>query len=79
MTLLAICRRKIHSGVMTSPCPICHKPATASAAPFCSDRCRTLDLNRWFTGGYSVPAVELDDVDMDALDDAERAEKPDDF
>lgn len=64
---------------MNSPCPICHKPASANDAPFCSDRCRSLDLNRWFTGGYAVPAVELDDVDMDALDEAERDAKADDF
>lgn len=23
--------------------------------PFCSPRCRALDLSRWFTGSYRVP------------------------
>jgi len=60
---------------MHAPCPICQKPATQTSTPFCSERCRTVDLNRWFTGGYAVEAVELDDVDMDAL---EAAQNPDD-
>ena len=48
-------------------CPICQKPTTAATKPFCSPRCREVDLNKWFTGSYAVPAVELDDVDDDAL------------
>ncbi|MBY0407190.1 MAG: DNA gyrase inhibitor YacG, partial [Rickettsiales bacterium] len=30
-------------------CPICGKPATEAATPFCSTRCANVDLNRWFT------------------------------
>ncbi len=52
---------------MPSSCPICSKPSAAATAPFCSVRCRQVDLNRWFTGAYAVPAVELDDVDEEAL------------
>lgn len=48
-------------------CPTCSKPSAEATAPFCSVRCRHVDLNRWFTGGYAVPAVELDDVDDEAL------------
>jgi hypothetical protein len=62
---------------MNPVCPICHKPSTKQAMPFCSARCRSVDLNRWFTGGYAVPAVELDDVDADALDAAENPDNPD--
>ena len=53
-----------------SQCPVCSKPAAATYKPFCSARCREVDLNRWFTGGYSVPAVELDDIDDEALEQA---------
>jgi uncharacterized protein len=53
-----------------SICPVCSKPAAPEAKPFCSLRCRDVDLNRWFTGGYAVPAVELDDVDEEALEEA---------
>ncbi len=32
-------------------------------------------MNRWFTGGYAVPAVELDDVDVEALEAEENQPK----
>lgn len=32
--------------------------------PFCSERCRLLDLGRWLREEYAVPAVE-DDSDGD--------------
>jgi endogenous inhibitor of DNA gyrase (YacG/DUF329 family) len=58
-------------------CPNCAKPAIPEFRPFCSARCRDGDLNRWFTGAYAVPAVELDDVDIEALEQAaEAAETP---
>ena len=42
------------------PCPICKKPSGRAHSPFCSDRCRDVDLNRWLKGGYAIPAVESD-------------------
>ena len=42
------------------PCPICGKPLDASWQPFCSKRCADVDLNRWLSGSYAVPA-EPDD------------------
>lgn len=51
-------------------CPVCSKTSSAKEKPFCSSRCREVDLNRWFTGGYAVPAVELDDVDAESLEQA---------
>jgi uncharacterized protein len=47
------------------PCPICGKPATAESRPFCSDRCRDVDLNRWLSGAYVVPARADEDDDND--------------
>jgi len=49
-------------------CPVCTKPASTEQTPFCSPRCREVDLGRWFTGAYATPAVELDEVDIDALE-----------
>ncbi|MGQ3018359.1 DNA gyrase inhibitor YacG [Phenylobacterium sp.] len=43
-------------------CPICRKPVTADYRPFCSKRCADVDLQRWFTGAYAVPAVEQEEV-----------------
>ena len=44
----------------SKPCPICGKPAaaTAAAAPFCSKRCADVDLHRWLGGVYAVPDDE---------------------
>ena len=49
------------------PCPICGKPATEASKPFCSERCRDVDLNRWLSGSYAIPARETDE-DEDASD-----------
>jgi endogenous inhibitor of DNA gyrase (YacG/DUF329 family) len=50
----------------TAPaCPICGKPATVEARPFCSPRCRQVDLNRWLTGAYAIPVVEEDGAEDD--------------
>lgn len=44
---------------MTAPvCPICGKPVQADYRPFCSKRCADVDLSRWLTGAYAVPAEE---------------------
>jgi endogenous inhibitor of DNA gyrase (YacG/DUF329 family) len=45
------------------PCPICGKPSVAASRPFCSERCREVDLNRWLSGRYAIPAREGDDED----------------
>ena len=39
-------------------CPICGKPPSREHRPFCSRRCADVDLQRWLTGRYVVPAVE---------------------
>jgi uncharacterized protein len=43
------------------PCAICGKLAVAEFRPFCSRRCADVDLNRWLSGVYAVPAVETDE------------------
>jgi endogenous inhibitor of DNA gyrase (YacG/DUF329 family) len=40
------------------PCPICGKPSARAAYPFCSKRCADVDLNRWLSGSYAIPASE---------------------
>ncbi len=39
-------------------CPICGKPATQADYPFCSPRCKDIDLNRWLSDRYRVPTDE---------------------
>ena len=43
------------------PCPICGKPATDASRPFCSERCRDVDLNRWLSNSYAIPARDDDE------------------
>lgn len=38
------------------PCPICHKPSDPAHKPFCSRRCADIDLGRWLSDGYALPA-----------------------
>jgi uncharacterized protein len=47
------------------PCPICGKPATSASRPFCSERCRDVDLNRWLSNSYTIPAAKDDDEDTE--------------
>jgi endogenous inhibitor of DNA gyrase (YacG/DUF329 family) len=42
-------------------CVICGKPQDPDYRPFCSKRCADVDLNRWFSGKYAIPAAEEDD------------------
>jgi endogenous inhibitor of DNA gyrase (YacG/DUF329 family) len=51
------------------PCPICQKPAADRFRPFCSGRCKDVDLNRWFKGAYAIPAAE-------SADDSDEQERP---
>ena len=43
------------------PCPICGKASEPKFHPFCSNRCREVDLNKWLGGHYAIPAVESDE------------------
>jgi endogenous inhibitor of DNA gyrase (YacG/DUF329 family) len=54
-------------------CPICKKiveptpdGTPATAYPFCSDRCKLLDLGRWLDGQYQI---ELPDVPGEPIPD----------
>lgn len=45
-------------------CPLCEKefdPAASQALPFCSARCRQVDLGRWLGEAYHVPSVRNED------------------
>ncbi len=48
----------------TIRCPSCRKPVPADpgerpeAFPFCSRRCRLVDLDHWLQGDYRIPVVE---------------------
>jgi uncharacterized protein len=54
-------------------CPICKKPVAKAAEdfPFCSERCRLIDLGKWASGQYVVssPVQDTDDAEVQNLRD----------
>ncbi len=52
-----------------TPCPQCGKPVDWTAhnpfRPFCSERCKTIDLGAWATERYRVPIAEDPDNPSD--------------
>ncbi|MBO3758411.1 DNA gyrase inhibitor YacG [Ciceribacter sp. L1K22] len=40
------------------PCPECGRPSIRESYPFCSERCRSVDLSRWLGGRYAIPVTE---------------------
>jgi uncharacterized protein len=42
-------------------CPICARDTEAKYKPFCSRRCADIDLGKWLTGSYAIPAEAIDD------------------
>lgn len=50
-------------------CPICGKETVRAFRPFCSKRCREIDLGRWLTGSYVIPGDEGLPTDDNAGDD----------
>ena len=55
-------------------CPICKKElkSTAPEFPFCSERCRTIDLGKWASGGYVISSPVND------AEESIREQTPDD-
>jgi len=41
-------------------CKTAFDPAESAALPFCSERCRRIDLGRWLDERYTVPKEEPD-------------------
>ncbi len=59
------------------PCPTCgtrFDAALSAALPFCSDRCRLIDLGRWLNEEYSLPT----DPESEELDPPEDGPFPED-
>ena len=54
-------------------CPICKKAVKSTDAdfPFCSDRCRLIDLGKWASGAYVISSP-VDDTDEPIRDEQSR-------
>jgi endogenous inhibitor of DNA gyrase (YacG/DUF329 family) len=58
---------------MQAPCPTCRRPvdwANAPYRPFCSERCRLVDLGAWLTERHAIPGEPV------ALDGAQDPDAP---
>jgi endogenous inhibitor of DNA gyrase (YacG/DUF329 family) len=56
-------------------CPICKREFERDASPalpFCSERCRTIDLGRWLGEEYSMPVIPDPEAD-EFVDDKDAA------
>lgn len=57
--------------IKTCKCPICSKLAPVGKyRPFCSKRCADLDLGKWFNESYTIPAVDVDEQELEELEKA---------
>lgn len=52
-------------------CPRCQKPSTLAASnpfrPFCSERCKLIDLGSWAAEDYKIPAEDSPSIEADEL------------
>ena len=55
-------------------CPACRTLVTAKDEyfPFCSDRCRLIDLGKWASGAYRISSPILDPEVLEDLGDMAR-------
>ena len=52
-------------------CPICHtelKPEMKPHRPFCSARCKSIDLGKWLSEDYRIPVEPSENEDEEPLD-----------
>lgn len=57
-------------------CPICRKPTDERFRPFCSKRCADIDLNRWLSGVYAIPAAPEEDEEEETGERTPRIDRP---
>ena len=56
----------------TFPCPRCGKPSTWTgneSRPFCSERCKLIDLGAWANDEYRLPTQDAPQADSDHFED----------
>lgn len=61
---------KMAKKVTVLRCPTCRTIVLAGSAdfPFCSDRCRVIDLGKWASGGYVISSPVHDPELLDELE-----------
>jgi endogenous inhibitor of DNA gyrase (YacG/DUF329 family) len=83
MAASALSKVPMSSAIRTVKCPQCGAPVEWSPAsrwrPFCSQRCKMIDLGAWASESYRIPVTEAPDggaisdgPDSDAADDTRK-------
>ena len=63
---------KVSVSAKQARCPICRDViAEPVALPFCSERCRTVDLGNWLGEAYRIPVMDDSPPDEPATSDDE--------
>ena len=57
-----------HEAAGRGRCTVCGRAVVEPRfRPFCSERCKQVDLGRWLGGHYAIPGEALDGGDEDPL------------
>ena len=58
-------------------CPICGTLVTGKDEyfPFCTDRCRVVDLGKWASGGYRISSPILDPEVLEGLAENQKSNR----
>jgi len=61
-------------------CPTCKTLVLQGAEdfPFCSDRCRRIDLGKWASGDYKISSPILDPEVLEGISESQRTQRTDD-
>ncbi len=54
------------------PCPRCKQPSqweNNPSRPFCSERCKLIDLGHWADGSYTLPGDPVDGESLTGQDE----------
>lgn len=59
-------------------CPTCRTPVPIDSedVPFCSDRCRRIDLGKWASDEYKISSPILDPDLLEELEHAQQQKNP---
>ena len=63
---------------MIVKCPRCGKSAESTAnpfRPFCSERCKLIDLGNWISGNYRIPEDKPEEIEREESDSPEDLNK----
>lgn len=56
-------------------CPVCNKQALLDSSnafrPFCSERCKIIDLGEWASGTYNIVEPATSEIPKTDIDDPE--------